>query len=236
MADSSAREQAQQATGAATEKGREVAEHAKGQAGAVAGTAREQAGQVAGEARERAMTVLSDASSQVQEQADTQAQRLVGTFRDTSRQLRAMADGSPEPGMAMDLTRQAGQMLEGWASRIDEGGVQGALSDLQRYARRRPGAFLLGAGVAGFFTGRLLRNVDLNAVKEAATGGSDTPPQPVGEVGMGQYSPIDAPLEAMDAGEAAGGDISVLVPGGTTTVAADVETPLGGVPERGERL
>lgn len=226
MADSSPRDQAQQAAGAATEQGREVADHAKASAGEVAGTARQQAGAVAGEARARAMTVVSDATKQAEEQGNVQAQRLVGSFRDASRQLRSMADGKPEEGPVKDFTRHAGDWLEEWAGRIDDGGVRGVMGDVQRYARRRPGAFLVGAGVAGFFAGRLLRNTDLDAVKESVTGG-DQPsgrPAPSGEVGMGQGAPIDAPPAAMGVGVGAGGpttgDISVLAP-----TAEDLDAP-----------
>lgn len=219
MADSSPRDQAQQAAGAATEQGREVAEHAKAQAGAVAGTARQQAGAVAGEARARAMTVVSDATRQAQEQGDAQAQRLAGSFRDASRQLRSMADGDPQSGPVMDLTRHAGDWLEEWAGKLDDGGVRGVAGDLQRYARRRPGAFLLGAGVAGFFAGRLLRNADLDAVKEAVTGGDQGAGEvgtaaPSAEVGMGEGSPIDVAPAAMGVGGTGSGDLGA---GGTAT-------------------
>jgi hypothetical protein len=40
---------------------------------------------------------------------------------------------------------------------MDQRGVEGVLDDVRSFARRRPGVFLLGAGIAGFAVGRLVR-------------------------------------------------------------------------------
>src|SRR5690606_38112784 len=107
-----------------------------------------------------------------------------------------------------------------------------------------------------FFAGRLLRNADLDAVKEAVTGGDEGgevgTAAPLAEVGMGEGSPIDAPPAAMgmgtglgaggtgdlgsadmgaDAGAAAG-DIAVLAPRAEDldAPATDVGAPRTGAP------
>ena len=43
------------------------------------------------------------------------------------------------------------------ASRMEQGGAQGVVDDVTRFARRRPGAFLAGAAGVGFVVGRLVR-------------------------------------------------------------------------------
>ena len=44
----------------------------------------------------------------------------------------------------------------------------GAITDLKRFARQRPGAFLAGALATGFVTGRLLKAADTHSLMEAA--------------------------------------------------------------------
>ena len=44
-----------------------------------------------------------------------------------------------------------------FATGLDQRGFDGALHEVRRFARRRPGAFLLAAGGLGFLAGRGLR-------------------------------------------------------------------------------
>ena len=44
-----------------------------------------------------------------------------------------------------------------FANRLEMSGPQGLVDDVSSFARRRPGAFLLAAGVAGFAVGRIAR-------------------------------------------------------------------------------
>ena len=48
------------------------------------------------------------------------------------------------------------------------------LDDVKRFARQRPGVFVLGALGAGFLAGRVLRNVDTSSIAEAAKSGAGT--------------------------------------------------------------
>jgi len=69
--------------------------------------------------------------------------------------------------------RQASGEVQRFAQRIDERGFDGLVDDLQSFARRRPGAFLLGAAVTGFATGRLLRGArDAASDDDSAQSGS----------------------------------------------------------------
>jgi hypothetical protein len=78
-------------------------------------------------------------------------------LHDTSVQLRKMAE-SADGGVLVDLAHNAATRLDGVASRVERDGIDGLLDDVRSYARRRPGTFLVAAGVAGFVVGRLARN------------------------------------------------------------------------------
>jgi hypothetical protein len=75
-----------------------------------------------------------------------------------SDQVGALASGRPADagqlgGYLEDARGQIGQL----ASRIEQGGLDGLLNDVSRFARRRPGVFLAAAAGAGFLIGRLVR-------------------------------------------------------------------------------
>src|SRR2546425_369299 len=72
-----------------------------------------------------------------------------------------------EAGAVADYVRRAGDQVCRVADHIERRGVEGVLNDAQDFARRRPGAFLLGCTAAGFAVGRLIRG---GAV---SSGGSD---------------------------------------------------------------
>jgi hypothetical protein len=69
-----------------------------------------------------------------------------------------LAEGRPEEaGQLSAYAQKAAGKVTDVAERVEARGVEGALDDMKSFARRRPGVFLLGAGIAGFATGRLLR-------------------------------------------------------------------------------
>ena len=43
-------------------------------------------------------------------------------------------------------------------SRLEDRGIEGVVDDVSRFARRRPGVFLLAAAGAGFVVGRFVRS------------------------------------------------------------------------------
>lgn len=71
-----------------------------------------------------------------------------------------MADGNgAQAGVAADLTKEAAdkaKAIAAWLEQRDPGTI---LNDVRDLARRRPGAFLLGALLAGVAAGRLTRGV-----------------------------------------------------------------------------
>lgn len=156
-----------------TEQGKqaasEVAQHAQGKAGEVAGTAKSEARSVASDAKNQAAQVLDTARSELRTQAADQAKTLSTTLNDIGRQLGDMADSSDEPdAQVAQLARSAADMLSQRAERMNEGGIEGVVDDMKRFARNRPGSFLLGSIAAGFAIGRLAKHADLDQVKEQA--------------------------------------------------------------------
>ena len=138
----------------------------------VANTAAEQAGQVGQEARRQARDLLGQARGQVTEQARNGQQQATDGLRSLARELHEMADSGQQQGPASDLAKQAadklGDLAE-WLNRREPGDL---IEEVRALARRRPGAFLLGAAAAGILAGRLTRGaVDANrdTGKHAAT-------------------------------------------------------------------
>ena len=136
------------------------------QATEIKNTATEGATAVAQEAKSKAIDVFGQTKNQLTHEANTQGQRLASSLQDVSKQLSAMAQ-SGEAGPVQDLASQAADALGNFANRLQSGGTDGLLRDLSGIARRKPGAFLLGAGVAGFVVTRLVRN---GAMKASSSG------------------------------------------------------------------
>lgn len=158
---------------AARDQGRQVADEAGTQARQVADTAQQQAAEMTREARAQGEELLQEAQQQLKAQASEQTHRLGGAVDALGSRLQALADGRPEEAGPVGeyAERVAGQTRD-IAGRIDELGFEGVLDEVQQFARRRPGAFLLGAAVAGFASSRLARGA-----KEAQSETSASRPQ-----------------------------------------------------------
>jgi hypothetical protein len=155
------------------DQGREVARTASDEAGQVAGTVKEQAAEVRHEVAVQGQEVVARAKEQFRNQADTQAREASEGLRRLGGQARALADGRVEDaGPFGGYLRQAGDRIDGMASRLEERGAEGVLSDVQDFARKRPGLFLAGAAVAGFAVGRMIRGA-----RDAASGSGESAPQ-----------------------------------------------------------
>jgi vacuolar-type H+-ATPase subunit H len=128
--------------------------------------AQERASNVVHEAQEQTRGMIDEARSQVRSQAQTQTGRASDVTRDLSRELRSMAD-SNQGGHLTSIAREGATQLERLSSRLDQGGVDGLVGDVKRFARRRPGVFLASCAGAGFLIGRLLHNTDTDALREA---------------------------------------------------------------------
>ena len=143
----------------AKEQVREVAQSTAEQAGQVRDSVKEQASQVADEVKTQGREVLERTKEQVRQQGEAQTQQVAGSLRTLGEQAQALADGRTEDaGPVVDYVRQASDRLQGMATRLEERGAQGLVQDLEEFGRRRPGAFLAGAALAGFVVGRVVRS------------------------------------------------------------------------------
>lgn len=125
----------------------------------VAGVAKEQVGQVTAEAGRQVKHLLGQARSELSDQAEAQQQRTAAGLHSVGDQLKSMAQGSEQPGMATDLAHQAADkahQLAGWLENRDPGSV---LDEVRRFAKQRPGVFLAAALGAGLLAGRLARGL-----------------------------------------------------------------------------
>jgi len=130
-----------------------------------AATAKERAGDVAGEASARARDVAGELRDQLQDQARAQTRRLAQNVRRLADELGDMGESGKEGSPATNAVKQMSDRGRSLAARLEDRGPQGLVSDLQDFARRRPGVFLAGAALAGFATARLGKGV-----KSASTG------------------------------------------------------------------
>lgn len=154
----STKQQAQEAAGTAADEGKHVASVAAGQAK-----------DVAGEAKAHARNLVGEAQGQLDEQTRTQRDRLVGTLQSFSDDLEKMAGSGDTPGLASEVARQVADRTRSLGQHLDGREPADLLDDVRRFARQRPGTFLLGALAAGVAVGRLARGA-----KDASSSPSGT--------------------------------------------------------------
>ncbi|MGL5858017.1 MAG: hypothetical protein ACRC35_06365 [Angustibacter sp.] len=124
-----------------------------------AAATKEQASQVAYEATRQARDLLREGRMQAHAQARQQQQRLAGTVRSLSEELRAMADAPDRSGPAADLAHRAAARGSSLATWLDDREPAAVLDEVRSFASRRPGTFLAIAAGAGVLAGRLARGL-----------------------------------------------------------------------------
>jgi hypothetical protein len=127
-------------------------------AGEVKDTAKEQVQRVGSEAKTQARNVASEVRGKVSEQARTQNDKLVGGIRQMADHLDEMrADRQDSPAtQVVSRVADSGRQFAGY---LESKGPEGVLREVEDFARRRPGAFLASALVAGFVVARLGKGV-----------------------------------------------------------------------------
>jgi hypothetical protein len=180
-----AREEAGKVAGSASDKATDVAQ-----------TAMEQAKEVAADAAAQARTLAEELRSQIDEQSVAQRDRVVGTLRSLGDEVDAMVRNSGQSGMASDLMNQMSGRVNSVADYLDGRQPGEMFADLKNYARQRPGAFLIGAAIAGVLAGRLTRGARAAASDSDSPNGSpsvDVTPVSVGDPlydGPGPVGPV----------------------------------------------
>ncbi|SPE99579.1 hypothetical protein [Streptomyces sp. MA5143a] len=134
-----------------------TADRAKQAAGQVGGTAVDQAGAVVGEARQQAGAVVRDLRSRAMNEAEEQTRRAADSVRHWADDLAGLAENAQSDSPASGLAAQAADRGHRAADYLDRAGADGVLTDVQDFARRRPGMFLGGALLAGLAVGRLVK-------------------------------------------------------------------------------
>jgi len=218
-------------TQAAKEEASNVAGEAASAAQGVAQTAKDEAANVAQEAKANAQDLLHQAKSGLTSQAGEQQQKAAEGIRNISSQLHSMATAPDQQGVASDLIRQAAERTSSMASWLENREPGDLLNEVQRFARNRPGTFLLLAAGAGVLAGRLTRGLTAGTPETSR----DTPAGS-GAAGLsGQYSGTTYGDQYNQSYPVAGGTVPpppVQLPGpATTTAGYDGGAPGSSYPE-----
>jgi hypothetical protein len=191
-------EMANESTGRAQQAGQTAKQEASATAGQarkgasrVAGTATDQVRAVTGEARAQAGAMAGDLRTRVTEEAESQTRRGAQVMRQWADDLSGLADNADRDSPARSLVTQAADRGHRAADYLDSRGVGGLVDDLQHFARRRPGAFLGGAVVAGFTVGRLAK---AGSKADGSGSGPSAPPRASGTQNLpGDAAPPELP-------------------------------------------
>ncbi len=144
----------------AKEEARGVAQDAVESGKQTAETAKQQAGEVAGEAMTQARQLLDQTREQVTAQGQAQQEKAASGLHSLADELSGLVSGNvQQEGLATDLARQASERVRTAADFIENRQPAELLDEVRRFARRRPGTFLLGAAAIGFLGGRLTRGI-----------------------------------------------------------------------------
>ncbi len=158
-----ASEEAQSVASTAAEKSGELVREAKEDARQIAASVWSRGGEVTEQLSTQGRSLVQETRAQIQTQARAGTERTAQALRQFGGQAQALAEGRPEeaPQLAeyawkiADSCYGAADRIYGLADDIDQRGFGSVLQDVQSFARRRPGAFLLGAVALGFGVGRL---------------------------------------------------------------------------------
>lgn len=151
-----------------SERAAEVGGAAREETGHLAETAKDQAMDVGHEAISQARDLIGELRQQVRQQGDAQRQKIADALREFGDELDRMAQAGGGSGTATEVVRQIAARTHALRGYL-EGGPD-LMDDLRSFARRRPGAFLLGAAVAGVLAGRATRGASAARRRDAAIG------------------------------------------------------------------
>ena len=153
-----ARAEGAQVASTAVASGQEIARSAGQDVKQLATTVKEQAGQVGSELKEQALQLIDETKGQLQSRADAQTEKLASSLRSLGNKAGAVAKGWPnEESSVRQYVWQAAEKLDQAADEIELRGIDGLVDEVSTFARRNPTAFMVGAALAGFGVGRVLR-------------------------------------------------------------------------------
>ena len=147
------------AADAASSAAGDAASTAGDEAKRAAAEAKDQARSVVGEAKEQVSGLVQQARDELRTQSADRSRQAAGGLRTLSAQLQALTEGRPgDAGPLAGYVTDARRQVASFASRLEDRGIEGVVDDVSRFARRRPGVFLLAAAGAGFVVGRFVRS------------------------------------------------------------------------------
>lgn len=152
-------EKASDIAGSAAEKAGELKDVALERGGDVAAVAKDEIARLAQEARSEVQSLWSNASEQLRGQAATGQQQLSELLHSLAGELGEMASKSENTGPLTALAKQAAAKGGEWSHWLANSEPTDVLTEVRRFARRRPFVFLASAAVAGVVVGRLGRGL-----------------------------------------------------------------------------
>jgi hypothetical protein len=150
-------------TDKAKTEAKEVGRTAVAAGGDVAQTAKEQSTQVARETVRQARDLYGTTRAQLRDQASAQQRRAAVGIRSIGDEIRSMAEQGGHAGPASDLAHQASGRIADVADWIEAREPGQVVDEVKQFARRHPGAFLVGSAILGVLAGRLTRGVVADA-------------------------------------------------------------------------
>lgn len=159
-AASEVKEKAASAAQKAQQKTAEAGKEVKQQASKVASDAKHQTGQLKDKVKEQAQGAKEHFRAEAERGFERGKGRVVAqvhsvaqAFRKTGEQLR-----HEDQGDLAGYTDKIADSVEQVSSYLDEKGLRGTMSDLEGFARQRPGLFVGGALAVGIVAARFLRS------------------------------------------------------------------------------
>lgn len=133
----------------AVDKAQTIAAEVQQKTGEKASVAKEQVKRTAAQVGEQAKSTVDSRLSDVAHE--------IGSVAETVRQTSYEVGGGDSEAVVRYGERIAEQ-LDGISTYLNENGIEEVLTDLQDFARRKPGVFLGGAFMLGIVVGRFLRS------------------------------------------------------------------------------
>jgi hypothetical protein len=208
-------------TDVAKQEARATAEQVKEGGRHLADVGKDEARNVTSEAGQQARQLWEQTRSEMADQGAQQQQRAAQGLRSLSGELRSMAHGSQQNGIATDLATQASQQVEEIARWLEDREPGAVLEEVKGFARRRPGLFLAGAAALGVLGGRLSRG--LVAEHQDTSGADSLQTPPAVDHSTTGYSAYGSPTATPAV--PAGGTTPVRDPAGSDLVGSDLGEP-----------
>jgi hypothetical protein len=138
---------------------------------------KDKAGELASEMRTQTRDLTHEARDELRAKADAEARHLAASLQDVGRQLHAMAGAADEQSMPGEMARQLAGVADRFGQRLETQGFGGTVEELKRFARRKPGVYLLGAFALGAVAGRLARAASAEGISATSSpSGSSSQP------------------------------------------------------------